>query len=137
LEKLEVAIAKVESVAVSNLTMLLAANQQDRPELARIVRRSWSDSNSPTSELDFVRSLRIVQGFVRAIEANGINSEFAVEMLEEIVIGPPSPLSDTAFKILERAILRGTSGVKQAQLRWRNSSNKKLRSLADKKTVRN
>ncbi|MFN9429189.1 MAG: hypothetical protein ACK6DX_03480 [Acidobacteriota bacterium] len=137
MEKLEVAIAKVESVAVSNLTMLLAANQQDRPELARIVRRSWSDSNSPTSELDFVRSLRIVQGFVRAIEANGINSEFAVEMLEEIVIGPPSPLSDTAFKILERAILRGTSGVKQAQLRWRNSSNKKLRSLADKKTVRN
>ncbi|MFN8940294.1 MAG: hypothetical protein ACK555_07360 [Acidobacteriota bacterium] len=134
---MEVAIAKVESVAVSNLTMLLAANQQDRPELARIVRRSWSDSNSPTSELDFVRSLRIVQGFVRAIEANGINSEFAVEMLEEIVIGPPSPLSDTAFKILERAILRGTSGVKQAQLRWRNSSNKKLRSLADKKTVRN
>ncbi|MFN8685855.1 MAG: hypothetical protein ACK50U_07665 [Acidobacteriota bacterium] len=117
--------------------MLLAANQQDRPELARIVRRSWSDSNSPTSELDFVRSLRIVQGFVRAIEANGINSEFAVEMLEEIVIGPPSPLSDTAFKILERAILRGTSGVKQAQLRWRNSSNEKLRSLADKKTVRN
>ncbi|MFN9296361.1 MAG: hypothetical protein ACK6DZ_01455 [Acidobacteriota bacterium] len=137
MEKLEVAIAKVESVAVSNLTMLLAANQQDRPELARIVRRSWSDSNSPTSELDFVRSLRIVQGFVRAIEANGINSEFAVEMLEEIVIGPPSPLSDTAFKILERAILRGTSGVKQAQLRWRNSSNEKLRSLADKKTVRN
>ncbi|MFN7541857.1 MAG: hypothetical protein ACK5TN_03555 [Acidobacteriota bacterium] len=134
---MEVAIAKVESVAVSNLTMLLAANQQDRPELARIVRRSWSDSNSPTSELDFVRSLRIVQGFVRAIEANGINSEFAVEMLEEIVIGPPSPLSDTAFKILERAILRGTSGVKQAQLRWRNSSNEKLRSLADKKTVRN
>ncbi|MFO0284014.1 MAG: hypothetical protein ACK532_19075 [Acidobacteriota bacterium] len=134
---MEVAIAKVESVAVSNLTMLLAANQQDRPELARIVRRSWSDSNSPTSELDFVRSLRIAQGFVRAIEANGINSEFAVEMLEEIVIGPPSPLSDTAFKILERAILRGTSGVKQAQLRWRNSSNEKLRSLADKKTVRN
>ena len=134
--QLIVSIPRVEPAAASYLVTLATGVQQDRPELAKIVRLAWSQSQVPLAGTDVSRPIYILQGFVRSLESNGVRSDFAVEILESILNGQQSPLSDVALTILRRAITAGSPEVKRALNIWRNSPNDKLRDLAERSSVR-
>ena len=134
--QLIVAIPKVEPVAASHLVTLATGAQQDRAELAKMVRLAWSQSQVPLAGTDVARPMFILQGFVRSLELNGVRSDFAVEILESILNGQQSPLTDVALTILRRAITAGSPEVKRVLNIWRNSPNDKLRDLAERSSVR-